>query len=108
MTRTRSPRAILAVVGFAVFVAADDLTVVTTMLRPIINDLGLTLPDGLDDAAWIVNVYLIAFVGIMPIAGRVSDGSAGSPRICLSMRKSAMRRCPARLGWFQSSLSPLL
>ncbi|RZV45687.1 MAG: MFS transporter [Acidimicrobiales bacterium] len=70
---TRSPRTILAVVGFAVFVAADDLTVVTTMLRPIINDLGLTLPDGLDDAAWIVNVYLIAFVAVMPIAGRLSD-----------------------------------
>ena len=68
-----SPRAILWVVGFAVFVAADDLTVVTTMLRPIINDLGLTLPDGLDDAAWIVNVYLIAFVSIMPLAGRLSD-----------------------------------
>ncbi len=68
-----SPRSILWVVGFAVFVAADDLTVVTTMLRPIINDLGLTLPDGLDDAAWIVNVYLIAFVSIMPLAGRLSD-----------------------------------
>ena len=72
-TRTASPRVILWVVGFAVFVAADDLTVVTTMLRPIINDLGLTLPDGLDDAAWIVNVYLIAFVSIMPLAGRLSD-----------------------------------
>ena len=71
--RSASPRATLAIVGFAVFVAADDLTVVTTMLRPIINDLGLTLPDGLDDAAWIVNVYLIAFVAIMPIAGRLSD-----------------------------------
>ena len=71
--RSPSPRAILAVVGFAVFVAADDLTVVTTMLRPIINDLGLTLPDGLDDAAWIVNVYLIAFVAVMPLAGRLSD-----------------------------------
>ena len=68
-----SPRAILWAVGFAVFVAADDLTVVTTMLRPIINDLGLTLPDGLDDAAWIVNVYLIAFVSIMPLAGRLAD-----------------------------------
>ena len=73
--RPASPRAILAVVGFAVFVAADDLTVVTTMLRPIINDLGLTLPDGLDDAAWIVNVYLIAFVGVMPIAGRLATSS---------------------------------
>lgn len=60
-------------VGFAVFVAADDLTVVTTMLRPIMNDLGITIPDGLDDAAWIVNVYLIAFVSVMPLAGRLSD-----------------------------------
>ncbi|MEZ5298631.1 MAG: MFS transporter [Ilumatobacteraceae bacterium] len=71
--RRPSPGAILAVVGFSVFVAADDLTVVSTMLRPIIGDLGLVLPDGLDDAAWIVNAYLIAFVAVMPIAGRVSD-----------------------------------
>ncbi|MFK7919887.1 MAG: MFS transporter [Ilumatobacter sp.] len=68
-----SPRAVLWAVGFSVFVAADDLTVVSTMLRPIIGDLGLVLPDGLDDAAWIVNVYLIAFIAIMPIAGRLSD-----------------------------------
>ena len=68
-----SPRAILAAVGFSVFIAADDLTVVSTMLRPIIGDLGLALPDGLDDAAWIVNVYLIAFVAAMPISGRLSD-----------------------------------
>src|ERR1044071_1672029 len=71
--RSPSPRAILAVVGFSVFVAADDLTVVATMLRPIIGDLGLVLPDGLDDAAWIVNAYLIAFVAVLPIAGRISD-----------------------------------
>ncbi|NNE96289.1 MAG: MFS transporter [Acidimicrobiales bacterium] len=71
-TRT-SPSWVLAAVGFAVFVAADDLTVVTTMLRPMINDVGLTLPDGLDDAAWVVNVYLIAFVAVMPLAGRLSD-----------------------------------
>jgi EmrB/QacA subfamily drug resistance transporter len=64
---------ILAIVGFSVFIAADDLTVVSTMLRPIIGDLGLVLPDGIDDAAWIVNAYLIAFVAVMPIAGRVSD-----------------------------------
>ena len=68
-----SPRAILFAVAFAVFVAADDLTVVTTMLRPIITDLGLALPDGLDEAAWVVNAYLIAFVAVMPIAGRLSD-----------------------------------
>jgi MFS family permease len=71
--RRPSPAAILAVVGFSVFVAADDLTVVSTMLRPIIGDLGLVLPDGIDDAAWVVNAYLIAFIAIMPIAGRISD-----------------------------------
>ena len=68
-----SPRAILWAVGFSVFVAADDLTVVSTMLRPIIGDLGLVLPDGLDDAAWVVNAYLVAFIAVMPIAGRISD-----------------------------------
>ncbi|PIE31657.1 MAG: hypothetical protein CSA55_05190 [Ilumatobacter coccineus] len=71
--RRPSPAVILAVVSFSVFIAADDLTVVSTMLRPIIGDLGLVLPDGLDDATWVVNAYLIAFVSIMPIAGRISD-----------------------------------
>ncbi len=73
MKRTASPTAILAVVGFGVFIAADDLTVVSTMLRPIIGDLGIVLPDGLDDAAWIVNAYLIAYVSVMPFMGRLSD-----------------------------------
>ncbi len=67
------PRVALAVIAFGVFVAADDLTVVTTMLRPIIFDLGIPLPDGLDQAAWIVNAYLIAYVVVMPFMGRVSD-----------------------------------
>ena len=71
--REASPRAVLIVVAFGVFIAADDLTVVTTMLRPIISDLGLVLPDGLDDAAWIVNAYLIAYVAVMPFMGRLSD-----------------------------------
>lgn len=71
--REASPRAVLIVVAFGVFIAADDLTVVTTMLRPIISDLGIVLPDGLDDAAWIVNAYLIAYVAVMPFMGRLSD-----------------------------------
>ncbi|MFT7650373.1 MAG: hypothetical protein ACI8Y4_005143 [Candidatus Poriferisodalaceae bacterium] len=51
----RSPAWVLLAVGWAVFVAADDLTVVSTMLLPIVSDLGLPLPDGLNDAAWVVN-----------------------------------------------------
>ncbi len=71
--RSPSPRLILAVVAFGVFVAADDLTVVSTMLRQIIFDLEIPLPEGLDQAAWIVNAYLIAYVVVMPFIGRLSD-----------------------------------
>lgn len=73
MTRSPSPRVVLAVVAFGVFVAADDLTVVATMLLAIVRDLGIVLPDGLDDTAWIVNAYLIAYVAVMPFMGRLSD-----------------------------------
>jgi EmrB/QacA subfamily drug resistance transporter len=73
MSRKASPNLVLAVVGFGVFIAADDLTVVATMLRPIIGDLGIVLPDGLNQMAWIVNAYLIAYVAVMPFMGRLSD-----------------------------------
>ena len=68
-----APRMILVVISFGVFIAADDLTVVSTMLRQIIFDLEIPLPEGLDDAAWIVNAYLIAYVVVMPFVGRLSD-----------------------------------
>jgi MFS family permease len=71
--RDRAAWPALAVVAFGVFVAADDLMVVATMLRPMIGDLGLVLPADLGDAAWIVNVYLIAYIAVMPLAGRLSD-----------------------------------
>ncbi len=61
------------VAAFGVFVAADDLMVVATMLRPIIDDVGLILPDDLDATAWIVNIYLIAYITAMPLAGKLSD-----------------------------------
>ncbi|MBU1226890.1 MAG: MFS transporter [Actinobacteria bacterium] len=71
--RSPSPAAVLAVVSFGVFIAADDLTVAATMLRQIIGDLGIPLPEGLGDAAWIVNAYLVAYVAVMPFMGRLSD-----------------------------------
>ena len=73
MSPTRRPAVVLAVVAFGVFIAADDLTVVTTMLRQIIGDLGIPLPDGFGRAAWIVNSYLVAYVAVMPFMARLSD-----------------------------------
>lgn len=66
-------RFVLGVVAFGVFIAADDLMVVAAMLRPMIDDLGLALPDDLDSTSWIVNVYLIAYITTMPLAGKLSD-----------------------------------
>ena len=68
-----SPYAVLALVAFGVFIAADDLTVVSTMLVQMLQDLDISVQTQLDDAAWIVNSYLIAYVVTMPLMGRVSD-----------------------------------
>ena len=59
--------------AFGVFIAADDLTVVSTMLRQMIVDLEIALPADFDDAAWIVNSYLVAYVAVMPFMGKLSD-----------------------------------
>lgn len=71
MSHTRAK--VVAVLGLGVFIGAVDLTVATTMLRQIIADLEIPLPEGFDRAAWIVNAYLVAYVAVMPIAGRLSD-----------------------------------
>jgi EmrB/QacA subfamily drug resistance transporter len=74
-TRTNNirPYLILALVAFGVFIAADDLTVISTMLPRMIFDFEIPLPSGLDDASWIVSSYLITHVVVMPLFGRISD-----------------------------------
>ncbi len=72
-TPSRRPYLVLLVVSFGVFVAADDLTVVSTLLPQMIVDFEIPVPTGLDDAAWIVSAYLIAYIVTMPFMGRVSD-----------------------------------
>jgi len=67
------PYLILGLVSFGVFVAADDLTVVSTLLPQMIFDFEIPVPAGLDDAAWIVSAYLVAYIVAMPLLGRVSD-----------------------------------
>ncbi len=102
--RKPNPAIILAVISFGVFVAADDLTVVSTMLRQIIFDLEIPLPEGLGDAAWIVNAYLIAYVVVMPFIGRVSDVIGRRPvyiaSLLLFLAGSIWVPFAPNLGWF--------
>jgi len=65
-------RALLAAALVAVFVAALDLTVITTILTRIIFDLGINVGE-IERYSWIVSGYLLAYLITIPIAGRVSD-----------------------------------
>ncbi|MDP9365649.1 MAG: MFS transporter [Chloroflexota bacterium] len=62
----------LAPALLAVFVGALDLTVIATILPPMVADLGINTAD-IDRYVWIVNGYLLAYVVAIPIVGRVSD-----------------------------------
>ena len=55
-----------------VFFAADDQTVVVTILPQIMSDLRVEVSE-LHRAAWTVTGYLLGYVAVMPIMGRLSD-----------------------------------
>lgn len=57
---------------FGVFIAADDQTVVVTILPDLLLDLKVGVTE-LDRASWTITGYLIGFTAAMPLMGRVSD-----------------------------------
>lgn len=71
--KTFAPPAVLVLISFSVFLGALDLTVVSTILRQVIFDLEIPFPGGLNEAAWIVTGYLLAYTLTMPVMGRLSD-----------------------------------
>lgn len=66
----KSPANLVALI--AVFLGAIDLTVVATILPPMVSDLGINTAD-IDRYIWVVNSYLIAYVISIPLFGRLSD-----------------------------------
>src|SRR5436853_6374212 len=66
-TNTRWPSLIVVCIGFLLIVV--DMTIVNVALPSIQNDLQFTQA-GL---AWVVNAYLIAFGGLLLLAGRLGD-----------------------------------
>lgn len=80
MTQTqRSPQAtvnpwlVLGLICLPVFIGSLDLTIVSAFLPEIVVKLGLPLQTALDDAAWVVSGYLLAYAISMMFMGRVSD-----------------------------------
>ena len=68
-----SPWPVLALVCLPVFIGALDLTIVSAVLPTVIFELKIPVQTGLDDAAWIVSGYLLAYAVSMTFMGRVSD-----------------------------------
>ncbi len=65
--------ALLIVICTAVFLTALDQTVVVTAILPIANTFSLPTPGSLAQISWIVSGYLLGYVIVMPLMGRVSD-----------------------------------
>lgn len=64
---------IIAVICIPVFIGSLDLTVISAFLPELIIDLELPLQTGLDDAAWILSAYLLAYTVSLTFMGRLSD-----------------------------------
>jgi MFS family permease len=68
-----SRRWIMALISLPIFIGALDLTVVSAVLPQVIYDLEIPIQTGLDEAAWIVTGYLLAYSVAMTFMGRLSD-----------------------------------
>ena len=66
------PYVALIPVCFGVFVAADDQTVIVTVLPQIMLDMDVPVTE-LDHASWAITGYLLGYLVGMPLIGRVSD-----------------------------------
>ncbi|MFO8036580.1 MAG: MFS transporter [Anaerolineales bacterium] len=68
-----SPGFKVALIAVPIFIGALDLTVVSAVLPHVLLDLELPFQTGMDDAAWIVSGYLLAYSVSMTFMGRLSD-----------------------------------
>ena len=66
------PYVALVPVCIGVFIAADDQTVVVTVLPKIIVDMEI-LATEVDRASWTITGYLLGYLAAMPLIGRLSD-----------------------------------
>ncbi len=70
--RPRSGYLALLPVFAGIFIAADDQTVIVTVLPQILLDLNVQVNE-LDRASWTITGYLLGYVAAMPLIGRMSD-----------------------------------
>jgi MFS family permease len=70
---TSSPGFKVALISIPIFIGALDLTVVSAVLPHVLIDLEIPFQTGMDNTAWIVTGYLLAYSVSMTFMGRLSD-----------------------------------
>ena len=83
-SRIISPYKLLLPLCFGVFIAADDQTVVVTLLPEMLSDLRVGVNE-LDRASWSITGYLIGYTAAMPLMGRISDRTGYRSSFLLAM-----------------------
>ena len=96
----------------AVFIAADDQTVVVTLLPSMVLDLGISVGE-LNKISWTITSYLLGFTLVMPLAGKLCDKfgyrlvlifsmiifSIGSFLIGITVNLPESNYVPSKLNW---------
>ena len=96
----------------AVFIAADDQTVVVTLLPSMVLDLGISVGE-LNKISWTITSYLLGFTLVMPLAGKLCDKfgyrlvlifsmiifSTGSLLIGITVNLPESSYVPSKLNW---------
>ena len=102
----------LFILCFSVFIAADDQTVIVTLLPSMTVDLGIAVGE-LNKASWTITSYLLGFTIVMPIAGKICDKygyrttlissllffSMGSFLVAITVNIPEMSIFPSKLNW---------
>src|SRR6185437_3000240 len=97
--RQRAATITLIIICAAVFLTALDQTVVVTALEPIASSFSLDGAKDLAQLAWVVSGYLLGYVIVMPLMGRVSD-LLGRQRVllgCLALFAAGSFLCAASI-----------
>src|SRR5215208_5943524 len=79
----RARQVVLAALGVGVFVVGAELMVTAVALPQILGNLADWTQ--LRQASWIVNGYLVAYVAVMPLAGRAADRYGLAPLYVVSL-----------------------
>lgn len=102
----------LFILCFSVFIAADDQTVIVTLLPSMTVDLGIAVGE-LNKVSWTITSYLLGFTIVMPIAGKICDKygyrttlissllffSMGSFLVAITVNIPEMSIFPSKLNW---------